>query len=72
MMVCYHDYQINFIQRCLPSLLWESPVVLLLDLVKQKTFPDNKIAEKFCCKRTKCTQIIKQAVVQSLEATDVQ
>ena len=37
------------------------------DLCK-KMFTDSKIAEKFACKLTKCTQIIKQAIAQIFEA----
>ena len=35
-------------------------------------FPDSKIASKFACKRTKCTQIIKRAIAPSLEDKVVQ
>ena len=38
------------------------------DLCK-KMFPDSKIAEKFACKRTKCTQIVKQAIAPDLWRT---
>ena len=31
------------------------------DIVK-KMFPDSEIAAKFACKKTKCTQIVKQAL----------
>ena len=35
------------------------------DIVKKivkKMFPDSEIAAKFACKKTKCTQIVKQAL----------
>ena len=35
-------------------------------------FPDSKIASKFACKCTKCTQIIKRAIAPSLEDKVVQ
>ena len=35
-------------------------------------FPDSKIASKFACKHTKCTQIIKRAIAPSLEDKVVQ
>ena len=35
------------------------------DLCK-KMFPDSKTAENFACKRTKCTQIVKQAIAPYL------
>lgn len=35
----------------------------------KKMFPDSKIADKFACKRTKCTQIIKQAIAPDLHKT---
>ena len=37
-----------------------------------KLFPDSKIASKFACKCTKCTQIIKRAIAPSLEDKVVQ
>ena len=38
------------------------------DLCK-KMFPDSKIADKFACKHTKCTQILKQAIAPDLYET---
>ena len=35
----------------------------------KKMFSDSKIAAQFACKRTKCTQVIKQAIAPDLENT---
>ena len=44
----------------------------LFTQLHSKLFPDSKIASKFACKRTKCTQIIKRAIAPSLEDKVVQ
>jgi len=61
-----HKTRTNFIEMPLPSHdSKQLDVLAYFNQLCSKLFPDSKIASKFACKCTKCTQIIKRAIAQS-------
>jgi len=68
-----HKTRTNFIEMPLPSHdSKQLDVLAYFNQLCSKLFPDSKIASKFACKHTKCTQIIKRAIAPSLEDKVVQ